>query len=110
MPEDEIESSQTSGGEGNLPAKDLLRKEAQDEITAALKKGAIQKENVVKGGTPVPGEVPHARERLIVAGVGMVISLAAAVSPWTPDNIRPGMLSIATVVATALVKPFERNG
>lgn len=105
MSSGEVKSSESPGGESQRPALTL-----EDEITTALGKRAIEKENLAKQGTPVPSEIPHARERIIVASAGMFISIIAATVPWTPDNIRPGMLSIATVIATALVKPFEKNG
>jgi hypothetical protein len=110
MADIEAERSQLPGGESDLPAQNPSLKGAQDEVTEAIKSGAIQKENIIKDRAPVSGEIPHARERLILSGVAMVASIVATVSPYTPDNVRSGMLSIATIVVTALVKPFEKNG
>jgi len=118
MTEDEIKNLQSPGGDKNCPAEastkqdkaaDSRAKDIQRDITAAIEKGVIQKENISQGGTPVPPEIPHARERLVLSGIAMVISMVATVSPFTPADIRPGTLTIATLVVSSLVKPFEKN-
>ncbi len=110
MSHGEAEKPQPPGGESDLPAGNSSLKEAEKEITNALKKGSIEQENIVKERARIPGEIPHARERLIFSGIALAASIFAAVMPITPDSVRGGMLSIATIIVTALVKPFEKNG
>lgn len=100
-----------AAGESDLPGHSPLTKEEEKEVSRTLETGVIDQLNISKelSGKPPATPIVHGQERIVLAGIAMIISLVAAFSPYTPDNARSGALSIATLVATALTKPFERN-
>lgn len=97
-------------GENTLPGPSPLTKAEEQEVSKALEAGTIDQLNISKelSGQPPPTPVVHGKERIVLAGIAMVISLIAAFGPHTPESARSGALSIATLVATALTKPFEK--
>jgi hypothetical protein len=104
------EGDQMPGGEDNLPAwtnNSLDLTSTQNAIHEAYKEGRVKQDAIES--SPAPSEVPHAPERLFICSFAMAICLLGAAAPQTPENIRPALLSIASVITTALVKPFEKN-
>jgi hypothetical protein len=122
MPEDD-EGGQMPGGESDLSAsrhkQDQRRRineaeiiSLQNAVDSAFRNGIVEEENLtveLLKKPPIPSEVPHARERLVICSIAMAICLIGSAAPATPENIRPALLSIASVITTALVKPFEKN-
>ena len=114
MPECD-EDDQVRGGEVDFSASRRDKSDltsTKNAVDIAFKEGSVTQENLTQEllkTSPIPPEVPHAKGRLFICSIAMSICLIGAALPTTPENIRPALLSIASVVTTALVKPFEKN-
>jgi len=53
--------------------------------------------------------VPHGRERVFIGGAALAICLISPIFPFTPDNVRTGLLTIGGSIATSLFKGFEKH-
>jgi hypothetical protein len=83
---------------------------AQQSVTEAINSGKLESTNISpKGGMPAVPEMPHGKERVWIAAGALAIALIGPCTPWVPENIKTGFLTIAGTISASLFKGFERN-
>lgn len=83
--------------------------ELEGVVSSLLSQNAIKKDDLTNelknSGKP---ELAHGKERLWIATAVLILCLVLPVIPWTPDNVKTGMLTIAGSITTSLFKGFEK--
>lgn len=86
-----------------------LSHQAEQNVTEAINKNKLEKENISPKGKQAPVSMVHGRARVWIAGGALAISLIGPCTPWVPDNIKTGFLTIAGTISASLFKGFENN-
>lgn len=83
--------------------------EAQRNVTEAISSGSLEVTDISPKGARQPVTMVHGRARVWIAGGALAVALIGPCTPWVPENIKTGFLTIAGSISTSLFKGFESN-
>jgi hypothetical protein len=84
--------------------------DAQQSVTEVINSGKLESTDISpKGGKPAVPEMPHGKERVWIAAGALAIALIGPCTPWVPENVKTGFLTIAGTISASLFKGFERS-
>ena len=110
---DRGEGPQSDGGRRISLSPDTptvsLSHQAEQTVTEAIKSGNLESTNLSPKGAKAPVSMVHGRARVLIAGGALAIALIGPCTPWVPDNVKTGYLTIAGTISASLFKGFESN-
>jgi hypothetical protein len=109
---DRGEGPQSDGGRRIILPPDtpiISLSEAQKNVTEVINSGNLESTDISPKGANPPVPMVHGKERVWIAGVALAIALIGPCTPWVPDNVKTGFLTIAGTISASLFKGFESN-
>ena len=111
MPDRGEDPRSDEGRSINLPSDTpiISLSKAQQSVTEVINSGNLESTDISPKGAQPPVPMVHGRERVWIAGGALAIALIGPCTPWVPDNVKAGFLTIAGTISASLFKGFESN-
>jgi hypothetical protein len=106
---DRGEGPQSDGGRRIILPPDTPIVSLFENVTKAINSGDLELTNISPEGAKPPVSMVHGRARVWIAGGALAIALIGPCTPWVPDNVKTGFLTIAGTISASLFKGFESN-